>query len=907
MFGWTNNDKKRALSALQLVFLLSLNVLSERQVAFLLGNTGRIGRVGWNRECEGAVCNRPGNIFFTAKGDHEIEKKIEENRQLRFSDSLVRSLDLAPLARLVASHAATRRGFRAILSIVGENNKATKTNPLLSRTKQTPQSRQKRVSDIFGGLPSSQTEMDSTTRGLMQIAASADEARKEYELVEQATSALSDNPYNFTFPPLYGHYSNPMDTETIPETDDDEWLYLPPDAWTLESIIQSEQVIDTLQKVKAWAELDESKLWMPALSAIALGIDPDYSLQEVHSEIQNAVNVVRAKTAVPTARGAFSFRLNDDKFPVLKLLRTRRDTILRRGGKELDTDVVEIEDEINTVESQIRTGLAQRILSVSNIVDEGIYRMSRLDVVFARAAFGVTMNGMIPILSNDGRLSVNGFVHRLLGSGCGASLNEAIPIDLLLSSENGGRCLVITGPNGGGKTLALKSFGVVATFVKLGIPIPLEHGASSKPRVDFFNTVLANFGDQQNIAEGESTWSGMLHSCASIIAKVSEASRDENILVLLDELGSGTDPEAGGAIAQALLEQMLSSSSCYVVATTHSPRLKVLSYRSQEITCASVLLKGVSSSNGYKLPSFQLQYGVIGESYAMGAMTRCDPALPDSVLSRASQLMAESVSKDGVYEGGYFRVLTESMEKQLQQSICERRRIEQNSKDSAKCRSAMVSLASSYEQHLSRLESRLDKYFQQMKKQGKDNFDLVGETVAELRIVKRRLLGQKERLRERGLRLLPASYDLTVGESIVLVAEGELDGSAVKVLADSATNSTLGPDKVLVQTSSSFFGWNDPLDEAGDGDEQFVVPRHELAIWDYESAWDEESDSVSPVATPSDSKRRLTSLLSSMKSTPSATRTKEANGNKEGSTFTSARDRKAAKRKSKKKGKKKKQ
>jgi DNA mismatch repair protein MutS2 len=584
---------------------------------------------------------------------------------------------------------------------------------------------------------------------------------------------------------------------------------------------------------------------------------------------------------------------------------------MKRGGKELDKDVIEIQAEIDIVESQIRTGLAETILKVCTIVDEGMTILSQLDVVFAKAAFGVRTNGVIPRVSDDGRLSVKGFIHPLLCAGNSLlPLEEAVPIDLSLSPEDGGRALIISGPNGGGKTLVLKSFGVVSTFGKLGLPIPLERDSSNKPRVDFFEAVLVNIGDQQSVVEGESTWTGMLNSCASIVDTVSQGAIDENFLVLLDELGSGTDPEAGGAIAQAILEQMMSHQSCYVVATTHSPRLKALSYKSPKIGCATVLLKGGTSNDGYKLPSFQLQYGVIGESYAMGAASRCIPALPEYVLSRASQLMAESLSEvEGTGGGnGYFRVLTESMEKQVQRATDERLAMEQSARDSLKCRSAMISLASSYVQHLSRLEHRLESYFQQLKNEGTENADLVGETISELRVVQRQILGQKDGLKERGLKLLPTSYDLQVGESIVIIAEGELDGSTVKVVADSTTDPALAPNEVLVQPSSSFFGWEDPLGKTSDAEKPFVVPRHELGIWDYESAWEEEDDRLSSVTSTADSKRRLTSLLSTLKTTPSV-KTKER-PNKDGaisnSSFTSARERKAVKTKAKKKGKRKK-
>ena len=129
-----------------------------------------------------------------------------------------------------------------------------------------------------------------------------------------------------------------------------------------------------------------------------------------------------------------------------------------KGGKEFDKAVLEIQSEIERVEFQIQSGLAETILRVSKVVDEGLDIISKLDIVFSKAAFGLDQGGMIPIVSDAGKLSVSEFVHPLLDE-------RAVPIDLELSPQEKERVLIISGPNGGGKTLALKSFGVVCTFL----------------------------------------------------------------------------------------------------------------------------------------------------------------------------------------------------------------------------------------------------------------------------------------------------------------------------------------------------------------------------------------------------------------------------------------------------------
>jgi hypothetical protein len=138
---------------------------------------------------------------------------------------------------------------------------------------------------------------------LAPIATSAHEARQEYEVVEEATLALQENEHNLTFPPFYGAESSPWDTSTNPITDDDEWLTLAADSWTLEYIIQAEQVIKKLIEVKNWSSLEEIKTWMPILSKIGLLVDEDDLLPSVCSDIAGTVEIARVRSLTdPTGK-----------------------------------------------------------------------------------------------------------------------------------------------------------------------------------------------------------------------------------------------------------------------------------------------------------------------------------------------------------------------------------------------------------------------------------------------------------------------------------------------------------------------------------------------------------------------------------------------------------------------------
>jgi len=193
-----------------------------------------------------------------------------------------------------------------------------------------------------------------------------------------------------------------------------------------------------------------------------------------------------------------------------------------------------IQNELRSMEDEIERGLVHTIQQVSSTIDQGIHTMARLDVIFAKAALGTVLNGNIPRVSHDGRISVDHFVHPVLMLRQGVPVENPVPIDLLLSHDQGSQALIISGPNGGGKTVALKSFGVACLLAKLAIPVPQASSAptSKSPRVDFFDKILVEVGDQQSVLEGESTLMAKLNAFSSVIDSVvgiHDPSQDEHL------------------------------------------------------------------------------------------------------------------------------------------------------------------------------------------------------------------------------------------------------------------------------------------------------------------------------------------------------------------------------------------
>lgn len=869
-----------------------------------------------------------------------------ENPSTTLSDHLISSLDLVPLLQDVARHAGTRRGYESILSLVRQDPSSLRkdrsngvlgltTNPSMSSSS----SRMKQwlaESTISSVRPSLDVGTSSSPLRrvdmppIATIAQSVEDVHREYQLVEEAMLLISsdssdardtgkDKQYTepkLSYPPLYGVDSGPLDTGTIPQTDDDEWLYLPAALWTAEHVIQAEQVINMLFQIKKWGLDGEITTWVPSLAGMARRVldggddryndeigDHETAIQAVYEDIKGAVEIVRVRSAMdPMGKSSYNVRIKDSRFPVLSLLRKKEQELLMKGGKPLDKNVIEIQNEIEATTGEILVGLAQRILSVAAYIERGLGVVGQLDVVLAKAAYGVSFNAVIPLVQTEGEISVEGFVHPVLARA--VQMERVVPVDLRLSSEQGQRALVISGANGGGKTLSMKSFGLASILTKLGLPIPVKNGAR-RPRIDFFDEILVNVGDRQSVLDGESTWTSMLNSCASILNTMDSRlveGKNSNFLVLLDELGSGTDPEAGGAVAQAILEELLTK-PCKIVVTTHSPRLRAMSYNSPDFNCATVLLEDDNSSV-FKSPSFILEYGIIGESHALGAASRSIPSLPPYVLSRASQLMSEAAESNGQgMQEGYILALTKSMEEQRKRAKDAADTAETLVDDSAKCRRAMISLANSYDKHLERQGDKLEDCFQRLKADGNSDLELVGAILSEVRIVKKRITDQKALLMERGLKVLPISYVLSPGESVVIVAPGEWEGMTGKVVKDYEMGRTIGQTEVLVMPSNTLHAWDDmfvpnlvPLPSR-----PLILQRHEIAIWDYGSVFDNGSNTMESATSIPNSKQKINSLLAALKSISTTDKLRPAKGSDSkavGKTsFRSSRQRKASKKK----------
>ncbi len=281
----------------------------------------------------------------------------------------------------------------------------------------------------------------------------------------------------------------------------------------------------------------------------------------------------------------------------------------------------EREAERGEVERILRD-LTAEVMAAREAIVYLVQCLAGFDLIWAKARLGVDWRGSRAQASADGSIRLRAARHPLLTAGVGAvPKEEVVPIDLEVGSQ-GVRQLLITGPNTGGKTVALKTVGLCVALHQCGVPIP----AAPESALPVVKTLVADIGDEQDIQQNLSTFSGHM-------ARVSGAVREagEGVLVLLDELGSGTDPAEGSAIGVSVLEHLAASGALCIV-TTHHDALKHYAYQAAHAENASVEFDAGDLS-----PTYRIRMGAAGPSNAMSVAQMM--GLPESVLARAEALL----------------------------------------------------------------------------------------------------------------------------------------------------------------------------------------------------------------------------------------------------------------------------
>jgi DNA mismatch repair protein MutS2 len=281
---------------------------------------------------------------------------------------------------------------------------------------------------------------------------------------------------------------------------------------------------------------------------------------------------------------------------------------------------------------RILAALCHQIGQAREVLDESVAALAELDLAFAKARYARQLEAQPPSLRPIPQRTKSGEVKthfELLGARHPLLDPETVvPVDLVL--EQGIRGLVITGPNTGGKTVALKTAGLLTLMAQCGLQLPVEAGSS----MSVFTGVYADIGDEQSIEQSLSTFSAHIENIIRILELA-----DEESLVLLDELGSGTDPQEGASLAMAILQELLDQGSTTLVAT-HYPELKAFAHTIEPLRNASVQFDLDSLQ-----PTFRLSIGLPGRSNALAIAERL--GLPLAIIDRArDQLDPEELKAD---------------------------------------------------------------------------------------------------------------------------------------------------------------------------------------------------------------------------------------------------------------------
>ena len=453
------------------------------------------------------------------------------------------------------------------------------------------------------------------------------------------------------------------------------------------------------------------------------------SMVQTRESIQKTLKqILRSRNADP---GEDYVTLRNDRFVIPVRAETRRSipgvvhgasgtgqTVFLEPLETLESNnqLVQLgEDEAAEILRVLRE-LTQRLQAVRPQLLEAAETIAEFDGVFARGRFARDFDAALPEFSPSGDLRLDAARHPVLEDKLKREQRSIVAMNLSLHREE--RLLLISGPNTGGKTVALKTTGLAALAAQSGIPV-----AAQRAVLPMFDHVLVDIGDEQSIAADLSTFSAHMLNLKSILATATEDS-----LVLLDEMGTGTAPEEGAALSVALLEEFRAK-GCLVLATTHHDRLKAYA-----ATAAGVLNGAVEFDDVNLRPTYRLLVGVPGGSSGIAIARRL--GLSAEIVERARELLSPESREAGDLIA-YLHRSREELDRLHQQMESERQALE-----SERSRLRME-WAGRQQKRITELEAQ----FAEMQKRFEENISRVVQAIGE-----RELRGATEKLAQRKLR-----------------------------------------------------------------------------------------------------------------------------------------------------------
>jgi DNA mismatch repair protein MutS2 len=474
------------------------------------------------------------------------------------------------------------------------------------------------------------------------------------------------------------------------------------------------------------------------------------SITETRDAIQRSLKqILRARNA---EAGEDYVTLRNDRFVIPVRAEHRRNLPGVVHGASATGQTVFMEP-FETVESnnqlvQFAEDEAAEILRILRELTEKLQRIrepllaaagtiAELDSIFARARFARDFDAAMPEFSATNELRLESARHPVLEDKLRKENRAIVPMTLTLGGEE--RVLVISGPNTGGKTVALKTTGMAALAAQSGIPV-----AAQRAVLPLFDRILVDIGDEQSIAADLSTFSAHMLNLKTMLEEATP-----NSLVLVDEMGTGTAPEEGAALAVALLDEFRAK-NCIVLATTHHDRLKTYASTTPGVVNAAVEFDGVNLR-----PTYRLMVGVPGGSSGIAIAQRL--GIATEIIERARLLLTPE-SREAADLIAYLHRSRDELDRMQRQMTAERHALEEERK---KLRSEWV------ERQQKRIKE-LEAQFAEMQKRFDENVARVLEAVKE-----RELRAQMEKTARRKM------------QDVRGEAREELNAAVVQTISDS--------------------------------------------------------------------------------------------------------------------------
>jgi DNA mismatch repair protein MutS2 len=407
---------------------------------------------------------------------------------------------------------------------------------------------------------------------------------------------------------------------------------------------------------------------------------------------------------------------------------------------EPNNQLVQLAEEEAAEIVRILRSLTERLQAMRDPLVAAAETIAELDSAFARARFAQDFDATAPEFSDSNQLRLDAARHPVLENKLRRENRAIVPMSLQLGGEE--RLLVISGPNTGGKTVTLKTTGIAALSAQAAIPV-----AAQRAVLPIFDRVLVDIGDEQSIAADLSTFSAHMLNLKSMLEEATPQT-----LVLVDEMGTGTAPEEGAALAVALLDEFRAK-NCMVLATTHHDRLKTYASATPGVVNAAVEFDEV-----HLRPTYRLMVGVPGGSSGIAIARRL--GLSHDLIERARSLLAPE-SREAADLIAYLHRSRDELDRTQQQMNAERQSLEDERKK----------LRTEWVERQQRRIKQLEEKFSEMQKRFDENVAAVVEAVKD-----RELRAQLEKSSRRKV------------QDVRGEARDELNAAVVQTLSDSQSD-----------------------------------------------------------------------------------------------------------------------